>query len=178
MMGAAVSFGDGGGLAVEPLAMRPGRSELASDDAEGRLLALAELLETRPALAVRLHGGASPEDRDGLAERILIEGLAAGEDLPEIDDSGFFARRRVRKALEARGRGEQGALEAEDETLLARYRAAADVPPTRFAALARERAEAIASLLIEEHTLSPEHVRVAEAADGEQPAVRITFEAR
>ncbi|HKJ25923.1 MAG TPA: DUF748 domain-containing protein, partial [Myxococcota bacterium] len=176
MMGAAVSFGKGGGLSVEPLAMRPGSVAFADDEASSDLVALAELVESRPVLAVRLHGRANDEDREGLAERILIERIAAGIDLPEVDDAGFFARRRVRGALEARGRGEAGELGAEDAALLARYRDAVEVPPGRFAALARERADAVARRLTGELGLPPEHVRTADEAESEAPGVRIAFE--
>lgn len=177
MMGAAMSFGGGGGLSVEPIAMRPGTTVLADEDQASHLSALAELIESRPVLAVRLTGLADPTDRDGLAERILIERIADGRGLPDVEDSGFFARRRVRGALEARGRGEPGELGADDEALLARYRAAVEVPPERFTALARERAQAVAARLTGELSLPPEHVRVADETETGSPGVRIGFEA-
>jgi len=177
MMGAVVSFGQGGGLSLDPLAMAPGRAELADDAVAREITALAELVEARPALAVRLHGRANADDREGLAERILIERLAAGGDLPEVEDAGFFARRRVRGALEARGRGEAGELEPEDAALLARYRAATEVPPERFAALAHDRAAAVARQLTSEWGLPEEYVRTSDEAETGSPGVRIRFEA-
>jgi hypothetical protein len=176
-MGAAMSFGSDGGLSVEPIAMQPGTTELADEATASHLVTLAELIESRPVLAVRLYGRASPDDREGLAERILIERIAADQDLPDVEGSGFFARRRVRGALQARGRGEPGELGEDDEALLARYRAAVEVPPERFTALARERAEAVAARLVGELGLAPEHVRIAEETETASPGVRLGFEA-
>jgi hypothetical protein len=176
MMGAAFSFAEGGGLAVEPLRMEPGRALLAPGQ-EQEIAGLADLVASRPMLAVRLEGGATPDDRDGLAERILIERVAEDRDLPDVEDAGFFARRRVRGALEARGRGEAGALEGDDVALLARYVAAVEVPPERFTALARERAGAVAEALVAGQGLAPEHVRVADDTGEQYAGVRIEFEA-
>jgi len=174
MMGAAFSFGEGGGLAVEPLPMAPGSVEL-EEDAPARLATLADLLAARPQLAVRLHGGATPTDRDGIAEQILLERLAADVDWPKVEGGSFFARRRLRRALEG---GEASGLEGDDADLLARYRTATPVPPERFVALAGRRAEAVTQRLVSQHALPSEHVRTAVETDSDQSGVRITFEAR
>ena len=176
MMGAAFDTAKGG-LAVEPLRMEPGGVVLVAGQEEG-IAALAALLETRPELAVRLSGVAADADRDGLAERMLVERIAAGGDLPEIEDTGFLARRRVRGALAKRGAGEEAALGEEDAALLARYVAATFVPPERFDALARERAQAVSALLVTGHDLAAEHVLVADETPRGDPGVRIRFEAR
>ena len=176
MMGAAFSFGEGGGLAVEPFRMAAGDTQLEDGQTES-LAALAVLLESRPELAVRLQGGSTPGDRDALAERILANRVAAGGDLPDLDGAGFFARRRVRGALEKRGRGEAGALGPKDAELLARYRTATYVPPDRFAALARARARALAATLTATHGIAVGLVRVADEPDTEQAGVRVRFEA-
>jgi hypothetical protein len=177
MMGATLSFAKGGGLVVEPLRMEPGSTALAAGEEES-LAALATLLESRPQLAVRLWGHASAEDRDGLAERILIERVAADVDLPEVEDAGFFARRRVRGALSKPVDGHAGPLEPDDAALLGRYVAATEVPPERFDALARARADAVAAALAAVHGVEPERVRVSDETRSEAPGVEIAFEAR
>ena len=134
----------------------------APPDAAEKLAPLASLLAQRPGLGLALVGHAGPDDRLALAERILIERIAADRGLPALDDAGFFARRRVQGALEERGRGEAGALEPEDQALLARYLEATDVPAERYTDLARRRAEAVRDVLATAHALAPPRV-VAEA---------------
>jgi hypothetical protein len=177
MMGAAFDLAKGG-LSVEPLRMEPGRAVLAPGQDEG-VGSLGALLETRPELAVRLTGMAGDADHDGLAERMLAERMMAGGELPEVEDAGgYLARRRVRAALAKRGRGDPAELDEDDASLLARYVAATSVPPERFDALARGRAEAASALFVTGHGLTAEHVRVADETLRGDPGVRIAFEAR
>jgi hypothetical protein len=103
--------------------------------------ALARLLAERPGLALVLRGRAGPEDRDPLAEALLAERVAAGEDLPEVPNASSSARRRVADALAERGRGEPGALDPEGAAVLRRMVEAVDVPAAHLAALAARRAE-------------------------------------
>ena len=107
LLGAAFDmFGgdDGGELDLMPFVCVPGRSALAEDDADERMAALVDLLEARPALALRLRGGTGPEDRDTLALTELVRRALAGTDLPDLDDAGWFGPDRVQEALAERGR--------------------------------------------------------------------------
>ncbi|MEN8160158.1 MAG: DUF748 domain-containing protein, partial [Myxococcota bacterium] len=166
--GALLPEGGGAAVAFDPIAFVPGSATVTSDARE-RLAATARLLAERPTLGLTLRGSAGPDDRDPLAERVLIDRVAGGQGLPELPDAPFFARRRVQGALAARGRGEPGALEAEDAVLLARYVAAVEVPGERFTGLAQGRADALRSLLEGEHGVGAARV-VAEAASARGPA--------
>jgi hypothetical protein len=67
----------------------------------------------------------------------------------------------VRGALRERARGTRTALSEEDEALLRRYTEATQVPPERYAELARERAEHARSALVDAG-VAPERVEIAE----------------
>jgi hypothetical protein len=170
MAGLAVStLGVGGGTS-EPLASVPGRAALA-DGQEERLAGTAALLSARPGLGLELRGRAGPEDVPRLAEEILIERVGSGGDLPELEDAGFLARRRVVNALRERGRGEPGGLEEEDQALLARYVAAVDVPSQKLAELARLRAEAARDALMTEAGVEATRLDLDEAIESGEPGV-------
>ncbi len=176
LVGAALDTVTGGDGQVE---LSPGRIEAAPgqaqlpESAQPQLRGWAELLSSRPALALAVAGEAGAADRDGLALRMLVERAGAGEALPDLEDSAFFARRRVWAALQARGRGEAGELEAEDAALLERYVAAVEVPSSRFEALAEERAEAARRALIEESGVDAARVIPAPPRGDGEPGVRI-----
>ncbi len=171
-VGALLPEGDGGEISFDPIPFAPGSVD-APADASARLDPLAKLLAARPGLGLALVGSAGPDDRLALAERVLIERVSADQDLPELGDAGFFERRRVRGALEARGRGEAGALEAEDEALLARYLEATDVSAERYTELAERRAEALRGLLTTAHALPPARIAAEAAAGPGAPAVAL-----
>jgi hypothetical protein len=162
-LGALVPEGGAAQISFAPLVFAPGLAA-PSADAPGQLGPLAQLLAQRPALGLALRGRAGPDDRLALAEQILIERVAADKGLPSLEDAGFFARRRVQSALAERGHGEPGALEPEDQALLARYREATPVPPERYADLARRRAEAVRDLLTP--SISPDRLALEVASDG------------
>jgi hypothetical protein len=157
-------------ISFEPIAFAPGSAE-APDEASGRLAPLVGLLAQRPGLGLALIGQAGPEDRLSLAEVLLVERVAADRGLPELEGAGFFARRRVQGALAERGRGEPGALEPEDQGLLARYVEATEVPAERYADLARRRAEALRDRLVTEHGLGPDRIVLEAAAAPLAPGV-------
>jgi hypothetical protein len=71
----------------------------------------------------------------------------------------------VQGALEERGRGEAGELEPEDQALLGRYLEATPVPPKRYEALARGRAEAVRDVLAGAHALAPARLVVEAGAE-------------
>jgi hypothetical protein len=174
MVGAVLPGGGGGKPALEPLAAVAGGEALAPD-AQARLAPLAELLASRPALGFRLAGRVGPEDRPVVAEQILVERAVAGEDLPQVEDTGFLARRRVAGALASRGRGESEELSPEDQALLARYKAAVEIPPERMAALARRRAEGVRDALVSTHAIDARRLEIAEPGEAGSPGVLVEF---
>jgi hypothetical protein len=147
MGGFALSALGVGGSASEPLPSVPGQSILVEGH-EDRIAATAVLLSSRPGLDIELRGLSGPSDGPPLAEAMLIERLEAGDGLPDVEDAGLLARRRVASALRARGRGEPGELDDGDRALLGRYVAVVEVPPERLAALARLRAETVRDALV------------------------------
>jgi hypothetical protein len=174
-LGAVLPEGGGAGISFEPIPFDAGSAEAPADTA-ARLEPLAKLLAQRPGLGLSLVGHAGPDDRLPLAERVLIERVAADGDLPELADAGFFARRRVRGALEARSRGAEEPLEAEDQALLARYVEATEVPAERYTELARRRAEALREAVSTAHAIPP--ARLAAEASAEPAKPEVTLELR
>jgi hypothetical protein len=174
MAGFALSGLGVGGAAAEPLASVPGHADLAKGQ-EDRLAAAAALLASRPGLGLTLRGQSGEQDLPRLAEETLIEQLSAGEDLPKIEDAGLLARRRVAGALRARGRGEPGELEEQDQALLTRYAAAVEVPSTKLAALAQRRAEAVRDALVTEG-VDAARLKLGEAIASGDPGVLLELQ--
>ncbi len=180
LMGAVFDGGEGGqaqGVEVEPLACVPGQALLEPDEFE-RLTSLIALLEQRPALALRLRGSLGPADREGLARQALIDRVAAGEDLPDLDGSGWFAPGRVAAALASHGHAAADALDADDQGLLLRYVEAEPIGAEELDALARRRAEALRAFLLAEHDLPPEAVVSGEPSEQAQAAVHVDVTVR
>lgn len=175
MLGAALPRGGEGEVDAAALAAAPGSSALVPEES-ARVKALRKLLRTRPLLAVTLTGRAGPEDRAVLAEKMLRERAAAGESLPEVAGASFFASRRVAAALRE---GTAEALASEDAALLARMIAAAEVPPERFGALARERAATLRERLVTgKRPAEPARVAVAQDTQEGAPGVALELVAR
>ncbi len=169
-LGVLMPEGGAAEISFAPVRFAAGDASPPADAAEA-LAPLAALLTQRPGLGLALVGHAGPEDRLPLAERILIERVTGDMDLPALEDAGFFPRRRVRAALEDRGRGEAGALAAEDQLLLARTLEATAVAPERYADLARRRAESLRDLLATAHALAPARLAVETSAEPAAPGV-------
>jgi hypothetical protein len=174
LVGGVLPTGRGGEPSLEPISALPGQAALAAG-ADERLDALARLLAERPVLGLRLRGRVGPADRALVAEQILAERAAAGEDWPEVEGGSFFARRRLAEALEARSRGESAALAPEDEALLARTAAAVQVPAERMQALARQRAEAARERIEAARGIDARRLQLGDAAADGDPAVLLEF---
>ena len=179
MIGAVLPGGGQGGGApsLEPLGCVAGGDALAAGQEE-RLAGLAQLLASRPALKLALHGRTGPVDRPLVAEQLLVERAGQGEALPDLEGAGFFARRRLFAALERRSRGESAELSADDQALLVRYVEAQPVSPERMAQLARQRAERVRQLLVSQKGVEASRLDVASAADAGDPGVIVGFAAR
>jgi hypothetical protein len=171
-LGVLLPEGGSAEISFEPVAFAPGGAA-APEDAAARTGPLAKLLAQRPGLGLGLVGHAGPDDRLALAERVLIERVSADQALPELGDAGFFARRRVRGALEARGRGEPGALEPEDEALFARYLEATQVPAERYTDLARQRAEALRDVFTTAHGIAATRLTPEASPEPGKPEVAL-----
>jgi hypothetical protein len=167
--------GGEGEVGMEPIRCLAGAPEPAPEEA-ARIGALAEMLASRPGLGFAFAGRAGPADRAGVAERILLEQARAG-DPPELQGLGFFQRRRLVRALEARAAGDAPELDPEDATALERWIAAVEVPPDRLAALAGSRAEALRARLVADHGVPESHVSIGPPADAGEPGVVVTLAA-
>jgi len=173
MLGAA--FGGGGsqagGLGLDPIANRPGSDELA-DGQKGRIDALVQLLSQRPNVGLLLRGRVGPEDRPVVAQQVLTERWKAGEAFPDVEGSGFLARRRIGQALLKTAKGEAPKLSDEDRALYERTAAAVPIPEARLQALARSRAERARTLLLEQGVVASRVAAGDPEAEG-TPAVVI-----
>lgn len=175
MVGAVIP-GGGDSPSAKPLEMEPGSSEL-DEESRARLVRVAELLAERPALALALHGLAASEDGPYLARALLTQLAVEGGDFPDLEDAGFFARRRVEQALRERAADRPGELAAEDEALLERYVAAQPVPRERELALAQARAESVREELIAIGA-PPASLRIEEPQRGDTPGVMLVLAQR
>lgn len=150
LLGGAFSTGEGGGaLAIAPVASVAGSAEPAAD-AGARVDGLVKLLSGRPAMGLELRGRVSGADRPLIAEQILIERARAGDSLPDLEGSGFLARRRITQVLKSPDEaGQKSAkLSAEDQALYGRYVAAVEIPPRRLDELAAARAARLRDRLV------------------------------
>jgi hypothetical protein len=171
---AAGAVGAGGDPQPAALACTPGSAELAESEAE-KLGPMAALLSERPVLGLVLRGRAGGADGAPVAEQMLRERLEAGT-APELPDSGFLQRRRLRNALEARARGEDPELEPEDREALERWIGATPVPPERLQELAALRAELLLENLVTLHAIPRARLSLADPLEGE-PAVALEIAA-
>jgi len=166
---AGAFFGEdtGGGLGFDPLEFAPGSSQPAEPE---RIAGLGRLLAERAGLRLALIGRSGEADRESLAAEMLFERLQAGKSFPDVEGSGFFARRRVAAALERRAMGERAALEPEDEALLQRYGAAIEIPSKRYEQLALRRTEMVREQLVASGA-DPERIALATSQLAAQPSV-------
>jgi hypothetical protein len=105
---------------------------------------------------------------------MLLERWQAGKGLPELEDAGFFARRRIGQALSRSAKGEPLGLEGDDEALYRRYVEAVQVPDARLAALARARAETARDALVAKG-VAEGRITVVDPAPPADPGVVIGF---
>ena len=141
-------------------------------EASAEIAAVAELLVERPQLGLRVQGHAGPEDREPLARVLLAEQVQAGEALPEAVEVSFFARRRLRKALEEQGAQAHEVLAEEDRALLDEVVAAVEVPPDRYRALAEARGAALRDALVTEYGVEAERIELAQVGSAQAPGAQ------
>jgi hypothetical protein len=179
LVGAAFSAaGSLAGPSLPPIACDAGNAAPAPGQ-EDAIAGWAKLLAHRPALGLRLHGRTGPPDRPRLAEQMLIERVQGGKGLPDLAEGpGFLTRRRITGALAARGRGEAGALDADDQAWLDRYVQAEDVPSARMAALAQKRAEDVRDAIAAQPGVDAARITVSDPAPDGAPGVVVELAAR
>jgi hypothetical protein len=167
-----LGIGAGGDADAQPasLACTPGSADLVEAEQE-HVSAIAALLAERPALGLVLRGRAGGADSLAVAEQVLREALEAGN-APDLADSGFLQRRRLRGALEARARGAPDELDAEDRAALERWIAATPVPPERLQALAALRGELLLENLATLYGVPRARLSLADPLEGD-PAVAL-----
>jgi len=158
---------------LEAIAFEPGESEPGAN-AEKGIATFIALLKERPALGLTLHGQTAAVDEPGLAYAILRDRAVAGGGLPELEGSGFFARRRLASALRERADGGAGVLDPADETLLSRYVETQTVPAERYEALAKARAQSVSDALIAAGA-PPNALTIGAAERAEAPGVAVKF---
>lgn len=165
-----------GGFMLEPVPSAPGVVE-ATDDTAERGLAMASLLKERPELAIALTGSAGEADLPALQRAELTERVAAGGDLPDIEDgAGLIGRQQIKGALKKRAKGEAGTLSPENGAHLQRYFEATDVPDERYANLARARATSLQDWLVEKQGIEAGRVRIDEKTERGDPGVLLDLE--
>jgi hypothetical protein len=158
------------------VAFAAGRAE-PSPQAAPQLAAIAEILSARPNVSIELRAAISRADRRWLAEQALAAEQAGESDEPGgirgwLRAFGFRDQRsRIRDALAARGAGEPGRLDPDDEEVLGALVAAAPpIADDRLASLAAARSMRVASLLADRYGVTASRVVVAEATAQEGAA--------
>jgi hypothetical protein len=150
----------------------PGRTVPGARGAR-QLAAIADILAARPDVVVELSGATSSEDRRWLAEQAVADRVEAPGGFRGILRAiGVSDRQtRIREALAARGAGDPGPLDPDDEASLDELVAAAPpVSDERVAALAATRVTYISNLLAGRHAVSTTRVVVGQAPDHERAA--------
>jgi hypothetical protein len=175
----AVAGGGGGPVLPAPIPFRSGASDLTKEGTKNADR-LAEFLNGRPGMGVRLDAAVTTGDVQRLREQAL---RAEWEDENFLKASiGFLtqrsARDRIRNAIDARARGKRSKLSAEDEATLKKWLDERPSPTTdQLHALAAARLDQVDAAL-RAKGIDPARVTRAEpAAPAEgKPLVRITLQ--
>jgi hypothetical protein len=178
VLGAVLPRGGSGDMALAPVPIEfhPGLSTL-DDAGQEQVKQLAGFLAGRPGVGVTLASPATPADVRGLREQALLAKLGPRKGvIGTIRNVG--ARGRIVDALDARARGEEGALDADDAKALDEY--LEDVPaPTadEMKRLAEARLTIVEQSLREQYGIQPTQISRAPIEAGEpvegKPGVRV-----
>jgi hypothetical protein len=165
LVGAAFG-GKEGATAPAPIAFEPGRAE-PTDEGKSHLNALADLLASRPGIAITLSGAPTKSDARRLHEQALYDELAQPQGvlgaIGNLAQRG--ARERVRAALEERAEGKEGRLEPDDAAKLEEWLAERPKPTDEnLRALVRARQEHMAKTLRDGRGIAAERVVLADPA--------------
>ncbi len=173
LIGAAFGGGDGEGPGPIGIEFQVGRATLTSEASEN-VDKLAEFLASRPGVAITLSAVPTPKDIRWLREQKLSAELGAPQGvfgaLRNLPSRG--ARDRIRLALEARAKDEEGALDDEDSKLLEEWLTErGDLSDDEKKALGDARVAAVRKALVESHGVDGARVKPGEPPAGEeQPA--------
>jgi hypothetical protein len=167
LIGAAFGGGDGEGPGPIGIEFPIGRAELTSD-ANANVDKLADFMASRPGVGITLSATLTPKDVRWLREQSLAAELAAPQGvfgaIRNLPARG--ARDRIRTALEARARDEEGKLDDEDAKTLEEWLTErGDLPKDKAKALADARIAAVQKALVEGKGVDATRVK-----PGEPPA--------
>lgn len=167
LIGAAFGGGEGDGPGPIGIEFPVGRSELTGTATEN-VDKLAEFMASRPGVAITLSATLTPADVRWAREQALAAELAAPQGvfgaLRNLPARG--ARDRIRIALEARAKDEEGKLDDDDAKTLEEWLTErGDLPADKAKALADARVTAVRKALVEGHGVDAGRVK-----PGEPPA--------
>jgi hypothetical protein len=175
-LGLALRAATGGGaeaagrLELDPVELEPGSARLPPDQVDHAGL-VASGLSARPDIGLVLMGRVSEEDEPFLRAQALLERIEAGG-FTTYEEKGLLERRRLRRGVERRVRLQPGEFDPEDAVLIEEWLEEMDVSPEARDRLARNRADAVRSALVDDHGLDPAQVRIGEPQEG-PPGVAI-----
>jgi hypothetical protein len=164
------ALGSGGALEIDPVKLDPGSAQLTPDQVEHAALVASDL-SARSEIGLVLRGRVGEEDDPFLRAQALLARIDAGGFAPH-DERGLLERRRLRRALEQRVRGEPDALGPEDAALIGKWLKQTDVSREARNRLANARAEAVRSALVD-NGLDPGQVRIEKPKKRGPPGVAI-----
>jgi hypothetical protein len=161
------SMAGGDEFGLSGLDVPPGElPEIHADDLSG----IAELLDSRPEIAVELHGRAGPVDDSALKRRQLGDQVVMDSELPPVD-AGFFQKRRLLGFLR-KGSDKSSDLSEQDAAKLEHWAGSVQITQEDRDQLARARAETVREALLTEFEIDPERVVIGDPFDG-KPGVEL-----
>jgi hypothetical protein len=164
LIGAAFGGGEGEGPGPIGITFPVGRAELTSESSENTDK-LAEFMAGRPAVAITLASVPTPADIRWLREQSLGAELGAPQGvfgaLKNLPARG--ARDRIRTALDARAKDEEGKLDDEDAKTLEEWLTErGDLPADKVKALTDARIAVVQKALVEGHGIDAKRVKAGE----------------
>jgi hypothetical protein len=159
-----------GGLELDPLGLEPGSPQLAPDQVDHAGI-VANGLSARPDISLVLMGRVSEQDEPFLRAQALLEQIEAGGFAP-YDERSLLERGRLRRGVERRMQLQPDELDPEEAALIEHWLEEMDVSPEVRDRLARARADAVRSVLVDTHGADPTQVRIGEPEEG-PPGVAI-----
>jgi hypothetical protein len=169
-VGTAGRAGGNGVLGLDPVELEPGSAQLTPDQIDHARL-VAGGFSARPDIGLELAGRYGKEDEPLLRAQALLERIHAGEFAP-YDERSFGERRRLRHGLERRAQLQPDELEPGDAALIGEWLEEIDVSREARERLARARAAAVQSVLVDDYGLDAAQVRIGEPRKG-PPGVAI-----
>jgi hypothetical protein len=166
----AGAVGGAGAIELDPLSFEPGSAKFPPDQVDHAGL-VANGLSAHPDIGLVLMGRVSEEDEPFLRAQALLERIEARGFTP-YDEKALLERRRLRRGVERRVRLQPDELGPEDAVLIEDWLEEVEVSREARDRLARSRADAARSVLVDTHGADPAQVRIGEPQEG-PPGVAI-----